>query len=371
MGDRSYEELVNTIYEGLIDPVVLEGIPALLANYCRARSAAIILWRTPTQLERTISTSYFPDDYWVDYQKYFGNKDVWAQRISQLPPNQAHIMDRYVSRRKFVNGEFYTDLVRGHDDDTAHCLAAWLTLPNGGMCTVGLHRGLKPGEFTDMMQQRLQQTLPHFRRLMTILQTMNGSVGESRLTEQILDSLATAIFVLDRKGAVVYSNPSATRILNRHDGLAIHAGLLTTHEKVSASKLQEMVSSLVLAPATVGTGALPVERLNGGKPYYLVLAPLREESISPAGKVLVLLQDPDTRSAGTMKHLASLFGLTEAEANLTMQLAEGQTLEEIALIRNVAMSTVRAQTKSVLAKTDTSRQAELVSVVSRLPGIRQ
>ncbi|MGH8459898.1 MAG: helix-turn-helix transcriptional regulator, partial [Nevskiales bacterium] len=69
-------------------------------------------------------------------------------------------------------------------------------------------------------------------------------------------------------------------------------------------------------------------------------------------------------------HLENLFGMTPAEAELATQLAAGRSLDQIADKREVAMSTVRAQTKSVLAKTETNRQAELVSLVARLPKTR-
>ena len=68
----------------------------------------------------------------------------------------------------------------------------------------------------------------------------------------------------------------------------------------------------------------------------------------------------------TPEEAERLIGLTRAEAQLTVRLAAGDTLESIAEERGVHLSTIRAQLRSVYAKTHTNRQAELVAHVWRL-----
>jgi DNA-binding CsgD family transcriptional regulator len=64
--------------------------------------------------------------------------------------------------------------------------------------------------------------------------------------------------------------------------------------------------------------------------------------------------------------LRSLFGLSEAEAQLVGALVDGLTLKEIAARRGVAVTTVRSQLRSVFLKTETERQADLVALVLRV-----
>ena len=67
---------------------------------------------------------------------------------------------------------------------------------------------------------------------------------------------------------------------------------------------------------------------------------------------------------GPREHwLCQWWGLTNAEAELTVKLARGQSLEAIAAERGVALSTARSQLRSVFGKTQTKRQAELVALV--------
>ena len=67
--------------------------------------------------------------------------------------------------------------------------------------------------------------------------------------------------------------------------------------------------------------------------------------------------------------LRSVYGLTQSEAGLLLRMVQGETLAEISEARSVTMHTVRAQLKSVFAKTDTNRQASLIKKVLTGPAV--
>ena len=58
----------------------------------------------------------------------------------------------------------------------------------------------------------------------------------------------------------------------------------------------------------------------------------------------------------------SQLGLTVAESALVAALTQGRTLDEHATLRGISLGTARNQLKQALAKTGTSRQADLVRV---------
>jgi DNA-binding CsgD family transcriptional regulator len=64
--------------------------------------------------------------------------------------------------------------------------------------------------------------------------------------------------------------------------------------------------------------------------------------------------------------LRSAFGLTAAEATLASSLAEGFSLSDVARRTGVCISTLRSQLSMVLAKTGTSRQGHLVSLLGKI-----
>jgi DNA-binding CsgD family transcriptional regulator len=67
--------------------------------------------------------------------------------------------------------------------------------------------------------------------------------------------------------------------------------------------------------------------------------------------------------------LKSVYELTQSEAELLLRMVQGETLAEISAARNVTLHTVRAQLKSVFAKTDTNRQASLIKKVLTGPAV--
>jgi|SRR5215207_8002403 DNA-binding CsgD family transcriptional regulator len=81
---------------------------------------------------------------------------------------------------------------------------------------------------------------------------------------------------------------------------------------------------------------------------------------------LLTLVDLDECPAPNLPTLQAVFGLTKAEAKLALRLMCGDTIENIAEEHGVSISTARVQLKSIFAKTGTSRQAELVVVLTRL-----
>jgi DNA-binding CsgD family transcriptional regulator len=64
--------------------------------------------------------------------------------------------------------------------------------------------------------------------------------------------------------------------------------------------------------------------------------------------------------------LAELFQLSPAEQHLAELLAQGLTPDGCAERLNVSINTVRSQLRALFRKTETERQAELVSLFARV-----
>ena len=85
-----------------------------------------------------------------------------------------------------------------------------------------------------------------------------------------------------------------------------------------------------------------------------------------AASVLVSIADPEARMALPAERLRELFGLTAAEARLTLSLRRGETLQAACERYDVSPHTVRVQLTSIFRKTQTNRQSELMSLMTRI-----
>jgi DNA-binding CsgD family transcriptional regulator len=92
----------------------------------------------------------------------------------------------------------------------------------------------------------------------------------------------------------------------------------------------------------------------------------RTATARPANAALVKMEDLERLPVPSEEALRSVFSLTGAEARVAQGLAQGDSLEEIAAVLGVRISTARTQLAAIFGKTQTQRQAKLVALLSRL-----
>lgn len=85
-----------------------------------------------------------------------------------------------------------------------------------------------------------------------------------------------------------------------------------------------------------------------------------------SGFVILILADLSAAAQPSPRALRRMFGLTETEATLAIQIAHGDRPSKIARDRGVSVATVRSQLASVFSKTQTRRQSELAILVTRV-----
>ena len=104
------------------------------------------------------------------------------------------------------------------------------------------------------------------------------------------------------------------------------------------------------------------------RPFNVLVTPLGRRHTSmhgPAAAVAVFMSDPEERAFSEIGALVRLFRLTPAEARLAAGIATGAPLNDVADALGIGRETARTQLRSVFAKTGTTRQAELVRIITR------
>lgn len=84
--------------------------------------------------------------------------------------------------------------------------------------------------------------------------------------------------------------------------------------------------------------------------------------INAPGVAMFIFESKSNNDASSAE-VARIFGLTKAEARLTLALVNGMTATEYSAKHGVSINTAYSQIKEVLAKTGTRRQTELVKLV--------
>jgi DNA-binding CsgD family transcriptional regulator len=89
-------------------------------------------------------------------------------------------------------------------------------------------------------------------------------------------------------------------------------------------------------------------------------------AFGPTPVALLTIAPTTSKNFADPIFIGSMFDLTPAEAKITIALLEGGDLRSIAAAQRVSIETIRSQLKSVFAKTNTSRQADLIALLMRI-----
>lgn len=182
------------------------------------------------------------------------------------------------------------------------------------------------------------------------------------------DLIGCACVSLDAAAQVVRMNDAARAHLGR--GLTLCGRQLVASDRDSNDALQELVRQVLGGRARheVRFSACATLARPEARPLVVHACRCAERNgglVEHSGAMLIIV-DPDERQEPGERIVRQVFGLTGAEARLAVALVRGLELKEIAAANGVAEATIRSQLKSVLAKTGTHRQSQLVALVSRL-----
>lgn len=207
---------------------------------------------------------------------------------------------------------------------------------------------------------------PHLVRAARVQHAAEQERQRQALLAHAFDALPDPLLLLGRNARFLLANRVARVLLAQEDGLSEHQGHLRAWRPQDSERLRA-----VLRSALAGTGGtdLALTRPSGKRPLLLTVqpidVPLKLPKSVQAASLLVFVLDPERTAPPSPGRLRALFGLSAREAALAAGLAQGLCLADTAHRLGITYETARVYLKQVFQKTGVSRQAELVSLVSR------
>jgi DNA-binding CsgD family transcriptional regulator len=356
--DEAFSDLIGRIYDCALDtrlwPVILGEITDALGGVM-----ADLMVHEPFEPRQIIGAVYnWSDDLVLQVQAN-------AQINPALPIGlAAPVGQPLCTTRDFPElhqSRFWRNCFM--DLDIYDYVTTPLTRTVTSFSTWGVVGSTAKGPFTDEDLELARLLSPHIKRAVEI----SGVIGHQRVEvgtlRAALDALTTPALIVEPDGAILFRNQAADAELASQRLLREYKGRLKAMTP-EASRLLGTVASFGASQVRKGIDAFLVDA--AGRTLHMTGAALEQAGEEVGSPILLLLREPEAALTTPLSSAAALYHLTTAEIQVLGQVLHGHALADTADILGLARSTVKTHLEAIYRKTQTNRQAELVSRIMRL-----
>lgn len=279
-----------------------------------------------------------------------------------------------IDREEFLSSDWFHQVIKPLD--TFDILTVPFSYADGawGFCNVFANK--RRGVFSQKDEARYSVLRPHIARVIGLQRQFSHRLRLGALASSTLDALSFSLLLVGANGKIAFANERAQRLLKSRDGVSERGGALTTADPEAYSRLKHMLERACGIGGKPTGGSLPI-RCDRARPLALHIYPFevrdRPVSLSPFSPervALIIVSDPMDRAPTNEAIWTALYGLTATETKIAGLLLDGHRQRDIASRLQITENTMRWHVKSMLRKTETSREAEMVMRLTRaLPPI--
>ncbi len=266
----------------------------------------------------------------------------WFEDVKHLSPLQR------------THGVFYQEFLRPYGLGSISGL--YIHREAGGGAFLSVQSGPESQGLSGDQRRAIEIMGTHISRALRIQARIGELEARVAAAESALDAIPVPVFLLGAHRELRYTNRAADQLIAAEPAMRIVNGRFAPEGCVDDAQWRHAFEC----------GGLLLRRATG-EPLLLALMPIPEQSrlLRERPGVAALMTAADLRSpAARAQRLRVFYGLSSAEADLAVLLCcDGLSPQECAALRGVSIGTVRAQIKSIYAKTDVARAAQLTSLV--------
>ena len=305
-----------------------------------------------------------------EYREIHSANNIWMAQLPGVPkPADVIVSHKLYPEDELVRHRFYHEFL-GPKGFYAMVAAVLFASPSE-IATVNILRGPQPGRFSAVEERLVGRLAPHFRNVHRVEWHFAAIRARRAVLADVLDHLPTAVFALAPSLRLIIANRAAEELVAAGNCLKIARGKLELRDPEARDALRKAVNGLAAAAQGHGTAAgdsFPISRPSLACPYVATAIPIRP--LVPIDKTngaccLLLVEDSDQRDVPPERRLMQMWELTPAEAHAAVLLASGLSQREISVQLEISYNTVRSHIQQIFLKTDTSRQGDLVHMLTR------
>lgn len=314
-----------------------------------------IRWIASSGIEPVISR-YFEEGWYA--------RCNWSRRGFKQA-NPCFVMDTDLFSAAEADAEPSYQFFRRHGIGGSATL--FMRVPPSENFAFSFDRWLKDGPVTPEMVARIEPLRPHLARAALISSRLG--LERAHAAAQALAILGLPAAVLCPKHRILAANGlmqamMPTRVEERAGG-RMHLSDRRADGLLSRALANALASSDRALDADQ-VFSIPVAAREGLPALVVHVVPIRRRArdIFASAASIVLLTPVCQRELPAASVIQGLFDLTAAETRVAQMIANGETVDRIALNAQISQQTVRTHLKSVFSKTGTTRQASLAILLN-------
>jgi DNA-binding CsgD family transcriptional regulator len=359
-----YDQLVESIYDA---PFMDSGWQAVISQLQMAfdSTAAGFFVQTKDNGLGEYLLDGVDDTQMRLYQEHYAEINPWFTLPGLMQPGAIHtdysLELIHHKRSAFIDTEFYQDWCR--PQDLRHAMGGSLLSFEGNLLNFTIHRPQQAGYYTDTEIQTYRNLNRHLLKAVQIGEHFVQSSLNPGL-ESVLDRLRLGILFLDRKGRILDMNRYAKRLIQRDDSLFEKTSRLEFHRQHLRKTLAKAITH-ASSRGKSSTFSLPRDKQS---PLSVCVIPTNEKRTfleQRNGSVTLFISDPEDREIADLEALAKRWNLTPLEAEFTLLLVKGNTVNKIAEKLQLTENTARWYSKQIMGKVGVKRQVELSSIMMK------
>ncbi|TAJ84391.1 MAG: LuxR family transcriptional regulator [Reyranella sp.] len=247
-----------------------------------------------------------------------------------------------------------------------HCAATAISVPTGDFLIFHAQRLEHAPSFNAADVATLDSYRPHLARAGLLAARLR--LQRLRAATEALAMIGLPAAVLDRDGRALAANELVQQMTDHVRWLP--RDRLALRDPIASELLQRGLANLFKPTGSSPNSFAARSATGDATVVHLIPTSGQARELFDGGLALLILTPVMAPDAPEAALIRGLFDLTAGEARVARDLTRGLSVAQIADAGGVTQATVRSQVKALLAKTGTSRQAEVTSLLAGLPKFR-
>ncbi len=354
--------LLEALYAGPLEEDPWQEFLSLCSSRLNAMAATLILRPLEGNRPGLMINSGGEAKFETAYQEHYFEVDLFVG----MRPREVGTLHERIAQEDLEKSDFYRHYLK--PTGSGYILGVDLPVP-GVDARFRITRGTDSYDFDEQDKEFVRLLVPHLEQAIKYFTRLHKLESERDLYANTVNQLSVGTMILDSDGKVLDINEKAQGIISLNDGVSVINGFIDLGIPRKTAELKSHIRSVLNAQHTERTAlvkAVSVERRSGDRDFSLVVKPIPtaqwyEGKTIPA--VAIFISDPDAVIAAPESTLSTLFGLTNAEATVSLLLANDLSLDDVAEELGITRNTVRAHLRAIFSKTGVTKQTMLVRMI--------